>query len=131
MEQGPGRLGHCFPGQQGEHVGLRLSRLCRHRLTRHPPLCKLAAGQFPMTDDGHAIVPVVPLDTAQAFIGGTPLPLDTLDEIEPVEQDQAGNSGPLVIALRNGHDRQKIVLVEPGPGGADIDEGGYSLVGHG
>jgi hypothetical protein len=66
----------------------------------------------------------------QTIIGRSPVTLDTLHEIEPVEQDQSGDSKALIIALGNSQNRQKIVVVQSGPGGTHVNEGGDQSVGH-
>lgn len=50
-------------------------------------------------------MPVVQSDAIQAFTGRRLVTLDTLDEIKPVKQYQAGNSRALIIALCDPHDR--------------------------
>ena len=83
-----------------------------------------------MTDNGHAAVTVVPLDAIQTLVGRCPITFDTLHEIEPVKQNQAGNTAARVVTLRRYLNRQQIFLCQARPGGTHINEGGDQSVGH-
>ena len=99
-------------------------------MTGHAPLRELPVGQFAVADNGDSAMPVIPLDAAQTIVGGGTVTLDTLHEIEPVEQDRAGNAEAGIIPSCSRHDRQQVLLVQSRPGGTHINEGGDRLAGH-
>lgn len=69
-------------------------------------------------------MPVVPFDVMKKIISRGLVSFETLHEICAVKYQQSGDSEPLIIALRNRQNCQKIVQAQPGGGGAHVDEGG-------
>jgi len=66
----------------------------------------------------------------QAIIGRRSITFDKLYEIESVKQHQSGDTQMLIIASRNSHDRQKIIMVQSGPSRTYINERDNRSVGH-
>lgn len=124
LEQGSRRLRNGFPGQQAVHVGLWRVRSGLYILAGHVPILELATGSLLVADNGHAAVPVVPLDAAQAFLRGGPFAFDALHEIEPVVQDQAGDGKTRIVALRSRHDRQQVIRGQARPCRAHVNKRG-------
>ena len=75
-------------------------------------------------------MPAIQPDAVQAIMGDGPIAFQALHEIQPVKHEQTGDAEPLVIPLRQFHDRLKVFFGQVWPGIAYINKRSDEGEGH-